>query len=114
MRDLPLSERPGGFGARDLDTPRNEWRRNPRQDHLDPDGLKETVSENDFNLDGVHRREALTEDNDVTPWDSGADVIWTRHNFTTRAAVDKKVASWVRLRGSREASSGGEDPVQVA
>ena len=93
MRNLPLSERPVGFQARDSDTPRNEWRRSHRLDHLDPDGLKETVSEDDLNLEWVHRQEALSVDDDVTHWHSGTDVDWTRHNFATRAAVDEEVAS---------------------
>lgn len=108
MFNLPLAECSVGFDARDLNTPRNEWRRNIRQDHLDPDGLEQTILEDDLNLDGVHRREALTDHNGVTLWDAGADVDWTQHNFATRTAVDEEEASWVRLRGSRKASLGFE------
>lgn len=62
---------------------------------------------------GVHRREALRDDNDVTPWESGADVDWTQHSFGIRTAVGEEVALWVGLRESREASSGFENPNEI-
>ena len=113
MRNLPLSERPVGFEARTLDTPRNEWRWSHRLDHLDPDVFEDTVSEDVLNLDGVHRQEALSVDDDVPHWYSGTDVEWTRHNFATRAVVDEEVAFRGRLKGPQEVSSGDGNPEDV-
>lgn len=77
MPKISLSERPVGFEAQDLKTQSDRWDQNLHQDYLNLDGVEETASEDDLNLDGVHHREALTDDNDVTPWDGGADVDWT-------------------------------------